>query len=183
VASSYANFVKYGSGLSASQRDREDKLMTIEIRVLQGGDERVLMNVAAEVFDNPIDKELTREFLNDPRHHIAVAVDDELVIGFASGVHYIHPDKPAELWINEVALAPTHRHRGLGKAVLKALLDVGRAHNCKVAWVLTDRNNVAAMALYSSLGGTEGADDVGPADAMIGYSFILADKTKHELPK
>jgi len=149
--------------------------MAIEIKVLRRGDENILTNVAAEVFDNPVDAELTREFLEDPRHHIAVAVDDGLVVGFASGVHYIHPDKPAELWINEVALAPTHRHRGLGKAVLEALLEVGRAQNCTVAWVLTYRNNVAARALYSSVGWTEGADDSGPDDIMLGYSFALTD--------
>jgi aminoglycoside 6'-N-acetyltransferase I len=149
--------------------------MGIEVKVLQRGDDRVLMNVAAEVFDKPIDAGLTKEFLEDPRHHIAVAIDGGLVVGFASGVHYIHPDKPAELWINEVAVAPTHRRRGLGKAVIRAPLEVGRAHNCKVAWVLTDRNNVAAMALYSSVGGTEGADELGSGHAMLGYSFAIAD--------
>jgi ribosomal protein S18 acetylase RimI-like enzyme len=142
--------------------------MAIEVKVLQRGDDRILMNVAALVFDKPVDVGLTREFLEDPRHHIAVAIDDGLVVGFASGVHYIHPDKPAELWINEVAIAPTHRRRGLGKAVVRALLEVGRAHKCKVAWVLTDRSNVAATALYSSVGGTEGADETG-------YSFPLAE--------
>ena len=147
--------------------------MAIEIKVLQRGDESILMNVAAQVFDNPVDAELTREFLEDPRHHIAVAIDNGLVVGFASGVHYIHPDKPPELWINEVGLAPTHRRRGLGKAVLKALFEVGRAQNCTVAWVLTYRTNVAAMALYSSVGGTEGVDDSGPSKALLGYSFAL----------
>jgi len=147
--------------------------MGIEVKVLQRGDDRVLMSVAAEVFDKPIDARLTKEFLEDPRHHIAVAIDGGLVVGFASGVHYIHPDKPAELWINEVAVAPTHRRSGLGKAVIRALLEVGRAHNCKVAWVLTDRSNVAAMALYSSVGGTEGADELGSGHAMLGYSFAI----------
>ena len=147
--------------------------MAIEIKVLHRGDENVLMNVAPVVFDNPIDTELTKEFLEDPRHHIAVAIDNGLVVGFASGVHYIHPDKPPELWINEVGLAPTHRRRGLGKAVLKALFEVGRAQNCTVAWVLTYRTNVAAMALYSSVGGTEGVDDSGPSKALLGYSFAL----------
>jgi ribosomal protein S18 acetylase RimI-like enzyme len=150
--------------------------MTIEIKVLQRGDESVLRNLAPGVFDNPIDPELTREFLEDPRHHIAVAIDDAVVVGFASGVHYIHPDKPPELWINEVGVAPTHHHRGLGKAVLRALFEVGRAHNCKVAWVLTDRSNVAAMALYSSVGGTEGSD--GLSHGMLGYSFPLTDASK-----
>ncbi len=152
--------------------------MAIEIRVLQRGDENILMNVAAGVFDNPVDAKLTKEFLEDHRHHIAVAIDGGLVVGFASGVHYIHPDKPPKLWINEVGIAPTHRRRRLGEAVLRALFEVGRAHNCTVAWVLTDRSNVAAMALYSSVGGTEGARDTGLSNVMLGYSFSLTDASK-----
>lgn len=147
--------------------------MTVEIRVLQGGDERILMNVAAGVFDHPVNADLAKEFLEDARHHIAVALDDGLVVGFASAVHYIHPDKPAELWINEVGLAPTHRRRGLAKALLKTLFEVGRAHDCRLAWVLTYQNNAAAMALYRSAGGIEGADQSGQGHALIGYSFAL----------
>jgi ribosomal protein S18 acetylase RimI-like enzyme len=146
--------------------------MPIEIRILCSGDESVLLNVADQVFDNAIDPDLTKEFLADPRHHLAVAIDDGLVVAFASAVHYIHPDKPPQLWINEVAVAPTHRRRGLATAVLQALFEVGRAHRCTEAWVLTDRTNIAAMALYSSVGGTEGADDEGPADSL-GYTFPL----------
>ncbi len=149
--------------------------MAIQIKILGPGDDSVLMNVAEEVFDNPIDAALTREFLEDARHHIAVAIDDGLVVGFASGVHYIHPDKPPELWINEVGIAPTHRRRGLGKAVLRALFEVGREHTCKVAWVLTDRGNIGAMALYLSAGGSEGADSEERSAAMVGYSFRLTN--------
>jgi ribosomal protein S18 acetylase RimI-like enzyme len=152
--------------------------MALEIKILHRGDDSILMKVAPEVFDNAIDPALTREFLEDPRHHIAVAIDSGLVIGFASGIHYVHPDKRPELWINEIALAPTHRRRGLGKALLRELFDVGRTHKCTVAWVLTDRGNTAAMALYSSLGGTEGADDSGTSDSTLGYTFNLSDPHK-----
>jgi hypothetical protein len=31
------------------------------------------------------------------------------------------------------------------------------------------------MALYSSLGGSEGADDQGPSDATLGYRFALRE--------
>jgi hypothetical protein len=58
--------------------------------------------------------------------------------------------------------------------VLRALFAVGRAQSCTIAWVLTDRTNTAAMALYASLGGTEGADEEGPSDATLGYSFALS---------
>ncbi|MFI4975832.1 MAG: GNAT family N-acetyltransferase [Caulobacterales bacterium] len=144
--------------------------MSIEIRTLGAGDDAVLGAVAPEVFDDPVDPGLTREFLADPRHHIAVAVDDGVVVGFASAVHYIHPDKPRELWINEVAVAPTHHRRGLGKGVMRAILDLGRSLGCRSAWVLTDRDNTAAVALYISVGG----QDEAKGDAVVMFEFDLA---------
>jgi aminoglycoside 6'-N-acetyltransferase I len=150
--------------------------MAVEIKTLHRGDDAVLMNVAPEVFDNPVDPGLAAEFLADPRHHIVVAVDDDMVVGFASAVHYIHPDKPAELWINEVGLAQTHQRQGLGKALLKSLLDVGKTLKCTEAWVLTDRGNSAAMALYAWAGGTEGLGGAGANAPVVGYTFSL---TRH----
>lgn len=129
--------------------------MAIEIRILKRGDESVLAHIAPRVFDYDVRPELVKAFLADPRHHIAVAIDDGAVVGFASGVHYVHPDKPGELWVNEVGVAPTHHRLGLGKAVLNALMDAGRALGCKIAWVLADTDNKAALALYASAGGKE----------------------------
>ena len=100
--------------------------MTLDIRLLAPGDERVLARVAPGVFDHDVDPGLTAEFLRDPRHHLAVAIEDGAVVGFASGVHYVHPDKPAELWVNEVGVAPSHQRRGLGKRLLHALFAHGR---------------------------------------------------------
>jgi ribosomal protein S18 acetylase RimI-like enzyme len=154
--------------------------MPTDIKVLQSGDEKILLNSAADIFDNPVNPDLAKEFLADSRHHIVVAIDDGQVVGFASAIHYIHPDKPPELWINEVALAPAHRRQGLGKAVLSALLDVGKKLNCSNAWVLTYQNNPAAKALYESLGGTQGADNSGAPNQMLGYQFALTHKSQSE---
>lgn len=126
----------------------------MEIKLLRAGDEHLLEACAPEVFDDPIVPESVREFLADPRHHIAVAVDRGTVVGFASAVHYIHPDKKQpELWINEVAVAPEYRRRGLAKQILQTLFDKARELGCKEAWVLTEPGNVAANALYRSAGG------------------------------
>ena len=89
---------------------------------------------------------------------------------------YLHPDKPPELWINEVSLAPTHRRRGLGKSILRALFKVGQAYNCTTAWVLTDRGNTAAVALYSSVGGT-GAETQ-PDKVVLMYTFDTSNADK-----
>ncbi|HWA30588.1 MAG TPA: GNAT family N-acetyltransferase [Rhizomicrobium sp.] len=129
--------------------------MSADVRMLRAGEEDVLLHAAPGVFDYPVQPHLAREFLSDPRHHIAVALDGGAAVGFASAVQYIHPDKPAELWINEVGVAPSHRRQGLAKTILEVLLDHGRTLGCSAAWVLTDTDNTAARALYGSAGGEE----------------------------
>ena len=131
----------------------------MDVRVLGSGDATVLDRVAPGVLDRGIVAELKEEFLRDPRHHIAVAIEDGSVVAFASGVHYVHPDKPTELWINEVGVSPGHQRRGLGKMVVRALVAHGETLGCVNAWVLTDRGNPAAMRLYASCGGVEAPGD------------------------
>lgn len=107
--------------------------MTIDIRSLNQGDEDVLRKVASDVFDNELNENLVTEFLNDSRHHIVVAIDEDLVVGFASGVHYVHPDKPSELWINEVGVAPTHQRQGIGKKLLQEMFLKAKSLGCHQA--------------------------------------------------
>ena len=127
--------------------------MRPDILLLGPDDAPLLTDVADDVFDHALDPIWTAEFLRDPRHHMVVARDGSLVVGFASGVHYVHPDKPPELWINEVGVAGTHRRRGLGRALVEALTAHGRALGCVSAWVLTEQDNAPALALYRSAGG------------------------------
>jgi GNAT superfamily N-acetyltransferase len=134
--------------------------MTIEIKLLGRQDAGVLAHVAPDVFDDPIDIGRANEFLADPRHHLAVAVEDGLVVGFVSAVHYVHPDKPhPELWINEVGVAATHQRRGVAKRLLHAVFAVARGLGCAEAWVLTDRANPAAMRLYAAAGSPHQSND------------------------
>jgi aminoglycoside 6'-N-acetyltransferase I len=125
----------------------------VEIRLLQRDERSVLDHLAPDVFDHAVDPRWSAEFLADPRHHLAVALDGALVVGFASAVHYVHPDKPSELWINEVGVAPSHQRQGLGRRLLAALLNHGTSLGCVQAWVLTSPTNAAAQRLYSALGG------------------------------
>jgi aminoglycoside 6'-N-acetyltransferase I len=144
-----------------------------EIRLLQAGEESVLANVADDLFDNPVDPALASAFLSDPRHHIIAAIDGETVVGFVSAVDYIHPDKPQELWVNEIGVAPTHQGKGVAKAMLKQMLAHGRALGCQTAWVLTDTSNGPANALYRSVGGIEGVDADKDNRSITGYVFDL----------
>jgi ribosomal protein S18 acetylase RimI-like enzyme len=153
---------------SRIERISKTYVVTIEIRLLGPGDDGVLTRVAPDVFDEPVHPSWTAEFLQDPRMHLIVAVDRGTVVGFASGVHYLHPDKPPELFINEVGVAPSHHRQGLGQRVVQALLERGRALGCRLAWVLTSRTNTPAMRLYASLGGNDASEE-----AQVMFEFRL----------
>lgn len=132
----------------------------MELKLLGRTDLSLLHNVAEDVFDDPIVESSAREFLADPRHRLVVALDHDLVVGFVSAVIYVHPDKPApELWINEIGVASTHQRQGIGKALMQAILEEAKRSGCSEAWVLTDRGNLPAMAMYKSAGGEETPPD------------------------
>lgn len=132
----------------------------IEIKLLGPLDAGILSKVAPDVFDDPIVPSSTQEFINDSRHRLIVALDGGIVVGFVSAVVYLHPDKATpELWINEVGVAPTYQGQGIGKMLLRRTLEEAQKAGCKEAWVLTERGNDAAMALYKSIGGIEEVPD------------------------
>lgn len=130
-------------------------LPTLAIRLLDEDDTSVLKVVAEGVFDHDIHPRWLAEFMQDKRHHLAVAVLAGQVVGMASAVHYVHPDKGPELWINEVGVAPPHQGQGIGRQLMQALLAHGRTLGCAEAWVLTGPDNEAARHLYTAVGGQE----------------------------
>jgi GNAT superfamily N-acetyltransferase len=139
----------------------------MKYKLLSSGDKKLLDTSEHGLFDGDIQPELGSQFLSDPRHHIAVAIEGATIVGFASAVRYIHPDKPDELWINEVAVVKAYRRKGVADALLKLLFQCGRELGCKEAWVLADESNTPAHQLYSKLGGVP--------KMQIMYSFRLGD--------
>ena len=132
----------------------------LEIKLLGPADSDTLGKVAEDVFDDPIVISSAQEFLEDSRHRLVVALEDNVVVGFVSAVVYLHPDKPApELWINEIGVAPSHQRQGIGKMILRHLLYEAKQSGCTEAWVLTDRENIPAMGMYKSAGGVEASPD------------------------
>ena len=138
----------------------------MQIRRLSLEDESLLLSTGAGLFDDKIQPALSAEFLSDPRHHMIVAIEGPAIIGFVSALHYVHPDKQPQLWINEVGVADAYRNKGVGKAMVAEALSMARELGCQEAWVLTDKDNQAANALYSATGGK--------ASSHLMYSFELA---------
>ena len=141
--------------------------MSTEVRVLEPHEAAVLDRVERGVFDGGVDPLLTAEFFADPRHHLAVAIENGVVVGMASAVHYVHPDKPPQLFINEVGVAPSHQGRGFGRQLVEVLVRLATELQCTEAWVLTDSSNVVAQRLYEGAGGET------PPDQCIMYTIRI----------
>jgi ribosomal protein S18 acetylase RimI-like enzyme len=126
---------------------------SILIHVVSEGNAGLLDRVEDDVFDDAISPHLLRAFLANPANHLVVAVADDRVVGMASGIAYVHPDKPLALFINEVGVCARFRRQGLGQRLVSALIERGRGLGCTEAWVATEASNTPARALYESLGG------------------------------
>jgi GNAT superfamily N-acetyltransferase len=101
----------------------------VNIVELGAGDASEVM-AAGELFDHPPKSDATARFLAEPGHHLLVAYEDAVPIGFISGVETIHPDKGTEIFLYEMGVAESHRRRGVGRALVERLAAIA------VRWLL-----------------------------------------------
>lgn len=128
---------------------------TITLRAMGPDDLGALMAVAPGLFDNPLRESEARAFLNDPANLMILAFDGISAVGMATGTILRHPDKAPALFVNEVGVRESHQRRGIGRQVTEALIAEGRARGCEGAWLGTEADNKAALALYRSMAGEE----------------------------
>lgn len=114
----------------------------------------------AEVFDNPVDPEQLARFQADAGHDLVFAMQGDRVVGFASGVVMLHPDKQPIFFVNEVDVDPALQRRGIATALCRMLIELARDKGCKGIWLGTEADNTAARALYRRLDGRETPDIV-----------------------
>jgi ribosomal protein S18 acetylase RimI-like enzyme len=127
--------------------------MTTDIVSLSQSNATLLNNIAPDVFDNAIDPKSLAAFLDDPRHIMVVAVQHDVVIGMATAFEYFHPDKPPQIFVNEVGVTPAHQRRGIGRKLVEALLDAARTRGCVFAWLGTATDNIPGQACFASVSG------------------------------
>jgi ribosomal protein S18 acetylase RimI-like enzyme len=130
----------------------------VSIRALGPGDD-ALVHAAAGLFDDPPDPVATARFLGSSGHHLLLAVEDATgeAVGFVTGVELTHPDKGTELLLYELSVGEAQRRRGIGRALVQALVAVGRSRGCRGMWTGAEPDNEAALALYAQTGARRSA--------------------------
>ena len=85
--------------------------------------------------------------LANGHHYLVATEDDGSVLGYAGLA--IGKD---EAWINNIAVRRDAQRRGIGRALLNALLDEARRHHAGQVLLEVAAENVAAQHLYGSYG-------------------------------
>jgi ribosomal protein S18 acetylase RimI-like enzyme len=120
----------------------------IEFRLLGPGDSNLFDRVAGEVLDEPVNATKLAAYLSQAGHHMIVAMHDGVAVGQVAAVVHRHPDKPTELYIDEVGVAADYRRQGIARRMLELMLAHGKAIGCEEAWVGTEPDNLPARGLY-----------------------------------
>ena len=123
----------------------------MDIRRLDASDLDLLL-AATPLFDETVDPDLARSFLDDPGHHCLVALVEDEPVGFVTGVAIRHPDKATEMLLYELGVGEAWRGRGIGGALVGALRDLAEGLSMRGVWVLAEPDNEAALRTYRSAG-------------------------------
>ena len=131
----------------------------MEIVLLGPGDDGKV-RTAGHLFDAPPRDDAVERFLADDRHHLFVAYEDDVPVGFVSGVELTHPDKGTEMFLYELAVDEAHQRQGIGRALVRRLAAHARDRDCYGMFVLTDDENAAALATYAADGAATREDGI-----------------------
>ncbi len=122
------------------------------IRQMTAEDLQAVMALEQASFKTPWSPELLRRELDHEWSTILLVEEPKPeggleLLGLA--IFWIVHD---ELHVLNVATAPQHRRRGVGRVVMEEALTRARARGCSLATLEVRRGNEAALQLYKSLG-------------------------------
>ena len=97
-------------------------------------------------FSEPWSEKSLSEEIENPAAYFIAAVENGAVLGYA-GMHTVL----GESYVDNIAVLPAHRGRGIGRALTAALVGHARAGGAFITLEVR-ASNVPAVSLYASLG-------------------------------
>jgi aminoglycoside 3-N-acetyltransferase I len=129
-----------------------------------GGDDLLVMDGLLDMFGTAFEDLETyarrrpsagylRQLLGDGRFIALAALDDERVVGGIAAYELRKFEQErSEIYLYDLAVAATHRRRGIASALIAELRRIAAACGAYVVFVQADLVDAPAIALYSKLG-------------------------------
>ena len=121
---------------------------SLELCWINASNSHLLVRVSPGVFDYDIDPARLATYLAQPVNWMGVAVHDGLVVGMVMAVIHNHPDKPTELFLDEIGTGDDWRRKGIARSLMQKLFERADAEGIEEIWLGTEPDNDAANGLY-----------------------------------
>ncbi|MEM6494370.1 MAG: GNAT family N-acetyltransferase [Pseudomonadota bacterium] len=129
-----------------------DPAGAFETHWITAANAKLLDRVADGVFDHAIDPARLARYLASPGNWLAVALRDGLVVGMVTAVIHDHPDKPTELFLDEIGTGDDWRRQGVAAQLIRLVFARADAEGIEEIWLGTEPDNTPARGLYESFG-------------------------------
>jgi ribosomal protein S18 acetylase RimI-like enzyme len=124
-------------------------------------DEALLGRLNHDWPDEPWVLEQAQAFVANPDNLLLLATTPDLICGIVIAHRLQRLDAlRAEVLLYSIDVHETMQRRGIGRALVDATTAWAREIGADNTWVLTERSNHAAMALYRAAGGTDDIPDI-----------------------
>lgn len=98
--------------------------------------------------------------IKNPDNLFLLAFEDNKPVGFLTAHRLQRFDhRKAEILLYEIGVHPDFRRRGIGKALIEECKNWGKEIGADEVWVLTEKDNFPAMAMYQAAGGQQEAPE------------------------
>jgi len=108
----------------------------------------LLDKVAPGTFDHAIDPAKLKRYLENPANWMGVALHEAKVVGMVMAVVHTHPDKPTEIFLDEVGTGDDWRRKGIARALIQKLFERAELEDIDEIWLGTECDNIPAQKLY-----------------------------------
>ncbi|MCG2783807.1 MAG: GNAT family N-acetyltransferase [Anaerolineae bacterium] len=125
--------------------------MTVEIIQIDESNMGLLKSIDQDIFDEKIDPVRLAALLKEQNHILLAAITEGMVVGQVLAQIHRHPDKPTELYIDDLAVSETVQRRGIATRLLEHLFEIAAKRGCQEIWVATEPENEPAKKFYGSL--------------------------------
>lgn len=134
-----------------------------EFRRLSLTDLDIVLQMNRNFRNGFIAEENARQFLLNTNNWIFACIEDKKIIGFAYGYELNRLDNRGNmLYIHEVGVLPEYQRQGIGYQILTDIKKLCKLMGICRFFLFTQKNNIAACALYEKAGGektSDGQDD------------------------